>query len=100
MPQHGPTLPYTAAWILITLASAPDETDLVRAWTTENPDRSPGVHYDQWDKLSPAEQIRRRQWLQRHTHSPIQLLDLDLDVDLIESTGLHTTDWGPPHAAG
>ncbi|MEV0374674.1 hypothetical protein AB0I10_33650 [Streptomyces sp. NPDC050636] len=93
MAQHGPTLPYGTAWALITLASAPDEADLVRAWATENPDGLAGVHYDHWHTLSETEQTRRKQWLHRYRHSPIRLLYLD--TGLIKSTGLHVVDWGP-----
>ncbi|SFL68048.1 hypothetical protein [Streptomyces pini] len=94
MAQHGPTLPYETAWALITLRRAPDEAGFVRAWAGENPGEEPGVHYDRWHELSQAEQRRRRQWLHRHGHSPVQLLRLD--ADLIKAAGLHVLDWGPP----
>lgn len=94
MNRHGPTLPYDTAWALITLHTAPDETELVRAWTRENPSGPPGVHYDHWHELSPAEKGRRHAWLQRHKHSPVQLLRLD--ASLILTTGLHVLDWSRP----
>ncbi|WP_046497403.1 hypothetical protein [Streptomyces odonnellii] len=94
MAQHGPTLAYHTAWALITLHNAPDETALVRAWTRENPNTAPGIHYDHWPTLSQAEQQRRLRWLRRHGRSPIQLLQLD--ASLIHSTGLHVPDWGCP----
>ncbi|WP_411139325.1 hypothetical protein [Streptomyces sp. C10] len=93
MAQHGPTLPYDTAWALITLHTAPDETDLVRAWAQENPSPPPGIHHEQDHNLDDAERARRHRWLRRHGHSPIQLLHLD--ADLIKSTGLHVVDWGP-----
>jgi hypothetical protein len=96
MAQHGQALPYDTAWALITLTSAPDETDLVRAWANLNSEREPGVHYDQWCELSHTEQHHRRQWLHRHGHSPIQLLRLD--SELIKSAGIRVIDWGTPHA--
>ncbi|TXL84702.1 hypothetical protein [Streptomyces sp. IB2014 016-6] len=98
MAQHGPALPYDTAWALITLHTAPEETDLVRAWAGEHPDSAPGVHHDHWDHLSSTEQRRRRTWLQRHGHSPIQLLSLD--QRLIHSTGLYVLDWGHPPEPG
>ncbi|MFP1629769.1 hypothetical protein ACLB9X_32460 [Streptomyces sp. 5K101] len=94
MTQHGPTLPYDTAWALITLHTAADEIDLVRAWTHENPSGPPGIHYDQDHDLDDAEHARRHRWLRRHGHSPIQLLHLD--TDLIKSAGIHVLDWGPP----
>lgn len=103
MAQHGSTLPYDTAWALITLVSAPDEADLVRAWANESFHDTPGVHYDQpgvhydqWHQLSEAEQIRRRRWLHRHGHSPIRILHLGLDGDLIKSAGIHVLDWAAP----
>ncbi|MFG2351512.1 hypothetical protein [Streptomyces phaeochromogenes] len=92
--QHGPTLPYPTAWALIALHSTSAEGHLLRAYTAENPAGPPGIHYDHWHTLSSTEQRRRRKWLHRHRHSPIQLLHLD--PDLIKSTGLHILDWGPP----
>ncbi|MGC5040030.1 hypothetical protein ACPXCS_32260 [Streptomyces sp. DT190] len=97
MAQHGPALPYDTAWALITLHTAPDETALVRAWANEHPG-TPGVHHDYWHKLSSTEQRRRRAWLQRNGHSPIQLLGLD--PLLVHSTGLHVLDWGRPPEPG
>lgn len=94
MAQHGPALPYDTAWALITLHTAPEETDLVRAWAGEHPHSAPGVHHDHWHQLSGTEQRRRRTWLQRHGYSPIQRLSLD--QRLIHSTGLHVLDWGHP----
>lgn len=94
MNRHGTTLPYDTAWALITLQRTPDEASFVRTWARENPDGPPGVHYDNWQALSPAEQHRRRAWLQRHGRSPIQLLHLE--AGLILSTGLHVLDWSPP----
>ncbi|MGC2997124.1 hypothetical protein ACPF8X_01635 [Streptomyces sp. G35A] len=94
MAQHGPTLPDETAWALIILHSAPDETALLRAWSLENPGNPPGIRYDHWHKLSKAEQQRRRRWLQRHGHSPIQLLRLD--ASLIHSAGIHVLGWGRP----
>lgn len=91
--QHGPGLPYETAWALITLHSAPAESHFLRAYNAENADGPPGIHYDQWHTLSRAEQHRRRQWLHRHSHSPIQ--QLHLDPDLIKSVGIHVLDWGP-----
>jgi hypothetical protein len=98
MAQHGPTLPYDTAWALITLHTASEETSLVRAWAGEHPDTTPGVHYDHWHKLSSTEKRRRRSWLQRHGHSPVQLLGLD--PLLVHSTGLHVLDWGLPQDPG
>ncbi|MEU4097911.1 hypothetical protein [Streptomyces sp. NPDC026673] len=98
MNQHGPTLPYTTAWALITLQTAPQETDFVRAWHRENPAGSPGVHYDHWSELSAAEQRRRNRWLQRHGRSPVQLLHLD--IRLVHSAGVHVLDWGRPPESG
>ncbi|MFJ3841808.1 hypothetical protein ACIPY6_40770 [Streptomyces sp. NPDC090054] len=92
--RHGPSLPYDTAWALITLHTAPDEKLLVHVWARENPDSTPGIHYDRWIDLSEKEQRRRQRWLRRHNRSPIQLLDLE--ADLILSTGLHVLDWGPP----
>jgi len=92
--HHGPSLSYDAAWALITLHTAPDETPLVRAWVRENPGRAPGIHYDSWEDLSKQEQQRRHRWLRRHGRSPVQLLGLE--AGLILSSGLHILDWGPP----
>ncbi|MFJ9718537.1 hypothetical protein ACIRPQ_21795 [Streptomyces sp. NPDC101213] len=94
MAQHGPTLPYSTAWALITLHNAPEETTLVRAWARENPSGPPGIHYDHWHELNAAEQQRRHRWLRRHGQSPIQLLRLD--TSLIHSARIHVLDWGSP----
>jgi hypothetical protein len=94
MKRHGPSLPYDTAWALITLYTAPDEAALIRAWARENPGRPPGVHYDRWENLSEKERQRRRAWLRRHGHSPIQLLHLE--AGLILSTGLYLLDWSLP----
>ncbi|MEV7863726.1 hypothetical protein AB0O86_34280 [Streptomyces hirsutus] len=94
MHRHGPTLPYDTAWALIALHTAPDEAVVVRIWARENPDGPPGIHYDNWQELSPAEQERRHVWLQRHGRSPIQLLQLE--ASLILSAGLHVLDWSLP----
>ncbi|MEU9214445.1 hypothetical protein AB0D27_42895 [Streptomyces sp. NPDC048415] len=79
---------------LIALHSTSAEGSFIRAHTEENSDGPLGIHYDHWDTLSPAEQLRRHRWLNRHGHSPIQRLRLD--ADLIKTTGLHILDWGPP----
>ncbi|MGW6890349.1 hypothetical protein [Streptomyces chartreusis] len=94
MHRHGPTLPYDTAWALITLHAVPDEAALVRSWARENGDGPPGVHYDSWHELSPAERKRRRSWLQRHGRSPVQLLQLE--TSLIHSTGVYVLDWSLP----
>jgi hypothetical protein len=94
MAQHGPTLSYDTAWVLIALHRAPDEAAFVRAWARENPSGPPGVHYDGWHEQSEAEQQRRLRWLRRHGRSPIQLLCLD--AGLIQSAGVHVFDWGRP----
>ncbi|MFE1947085.1 hypothetical protein [Streptomyces massasporeus] len=98
MAQHGPTLPYDTAWALITLHTAPDETTLVRAWAGEHPGSTAGIQHDRWNNLSSSEQRRRRAWLRRHGHSPIQLLNLD--PLLVHSAGLHVLDWGQPTEPG
>ncbi|MFD9538208.1 hypothetical protein [Streptomyces sp. NPDC060010] len=98
MKRHGPSLLYDTAWALITLHTAQEEALLVRAWARENRDRAPGIHYDRWSELSAREQQRRQRWLQRYGRSPIQLLDLE--AELILSTGLHVLDWGPPPQSG
>ncbi|MBZ4016269.1 hypothetical protein [Streptomyces purpurogeneiscleroticus] len=94
MRQHGPSLPYSTAWALIALHIAPAEHSLVRAWAAENLADRPGVCHDRWDELSETEQRRRRVWLHRHGHSPVQLLQLD--PGLIESAGIRVTDWQLP----
>ncbi|MGW7520410.1 hypothetical protein ACWGJ2_32995 [Streptomyces sp. NPDC054796] len=93
--RHGPTLPYDTAWALIGLSQGSEgEGAAVRTWARENPDGPPGIHHDHWHDLSAAEQRRRRKWLQRHRHSPVQLLRLN--AALIHSTGLHVLDWDRP----
>lgn len=92
--QHGPSLPYETAWALITLHTSPDETDLVRAWARENPGGPPGIHRDNWRHLPYKEQQRRKGWLRRHGHSPVQLLRVE--ASLVMSAGLHVLDWGLP----
>jgi hypothetical protein len=98
MAHHGPTLPYDTAWALTTLHTAPDDTAFLRAWSRENPGGAPGIHYDHWHKLEPAERQRRLRWLHRHGHSPVQRLGLE--PSLIQSAGIHVLDWGRPSDAG
>lgn len=100
MRQHGPTLNYGTAWALITLRAAPHEAAIVRIWAHENPAGAPpGIHYDNWHDLPPAEHERRFAWLQRHGRSPVQLLDVE--AGLIINAGLHVLDWSlPPSPSG
>jgi len=91
---HGPTLPYEVAWCLVALADDVDNLPYVRRRTRPMPNVPPGVMVDVWAQLDPAEQQRRRDWLTRHSRTPLHLLGVP--EELIELAGLHVTEWALP----
>ncbi|MDQ0761493.1 hypothetical protein [Streptomyces canus] len=95
MAQHGPSLAYSTAWALITLATAPREVAFVQQSIRESDEPGEaGLCFDDWTELTDQEREHRRRWLSRHDRSPIQMLEIP--EELLKTTGLRVNDWGEP----
>ncbi|MGW7351655.1 hypothetical protein [Streptomyces sp. NPDC054784] len=94
MRQHGPTLDYATAWALVTLSRSPNEFAFVQQAAPEaGTTGRVGLHYDNWNTLTPREHTRRQRWLERHGKTPIQQLNI-AEMQLVNA-GLRVVDWGP-----
>lgn len=91
-------LDVSTAWVLVRARRNPAEAQYALIGSALARDPSPGVVYDDWNRLSPEERIRRSTWLARHGKSPFQLLGISNDF-LIQA-GIKVTDWGPPTEDG
>ncbi|MDP9607928.1 MULTISPECIES: hypothetical protein [Streptomyces] len=95
MAQQGPSLSYTTAWALVTLANSPEEFAFVQQSAREtDPTVEAGLYFDDWKELSSQERDRRKRWLLRRGSSPVQ--QLGITEEAIKRAGMRVVDWGEP----
>lgn len=92
--RQGEGIDLQTAWILVRLRRNPAEAEYALTVSGLPKSASPGIHYDDWNNLSPEERSRRRSWLARHGRSPFQ--QLGITADFLVRAGIEVTDWGPP----